>query len=212
MPWFAAPPAGLITVSDGALHLVDKDGDANNLTEVTTLGPRAASAPFYPNAHAWTGGGYFEARIRYTSHTNNWPAFWLFGQATAQVWPGSACPQLQTEWDIADNFGPAVDEWVFATHDNTSDRCGITDHPVLQRVSTGLDLSEWHVFAGRWQDGQLCHYLDNEQVGCLSVPSTFGDPMFLILSSRIGCINPGCDGTRPAEVSMDVDWVRVWQR
>ena len=217
MPWFSAPPAGLVTVSDGQLHLVDRAGDASEITEVTTLGPRSASAPYYPNAQTWTGGGYFEARIRYTSETNNWPAFWLFGQALAQVWqPGgsghAACPQLQTEWDIVDNFGPAADEWIYATNDNTNERCQTDDHPVVQPVSTGQDLSQWHTFAGRWQDGQLCHYLDNTEVGCLPVPSTFGDPMFLILTTRIGCFGGGCDGVTPAQVSMDVDWVRVWQR
>ncbi|HET6951477.1 MAG TPA: transposase [Acidimicrobiales bacterium] len=194
-----------------------RDGDASGITEVTTLGPRSASAPFYPDAQTWTGEGYFEARIRYTSETNNWPAFWLFGQALAQVWqPGgsgdAACPQLQTEWDIVDNFGPAADEWIYATHDNTSERCQTEDHPVVQPVPTGQDLSQWHTFAGRWQDGQLCHYLDNAEVGCLPVPNTFGVPMFLIFTTRIGCIGDGCDGSRPTQVSMDVDWVRVWQR
>lgn len=215
MPWFPEPPAGRITVADGQLHLVDNKTDTSLATEIMTLGQRCDTCtPYhYPAAHTWQGG-YFEARLRYTDTAWSWPAFWLFGQEAAQRYPDPGCPILQSEWDMMENRTSPNDVFDAHIHRNTSSFCGVPDTDTPVTYDTNVNLSDWHTYGARWQEGQLCHYIDGNEIpgGCVLAPASFTQPMFLVLGIAHDCQAPTNCKHPPTTVTIDVDWVKVWQR
>jgi hypothetical protein len=67
------------------------------------------------------------------------------------------------------------------------------------------------VWADRCQDGGLCTYMDDALVHCTPAYDTAAQPMHLVFTIAYLDDCAGC-GPRPAELEMQVDWVRVWQR
>jgi hypothetical protein len=202
-------------------------------TYISTAGTRRASPePNYPDMKAWQGG-YFEARIRYTANEWVWPTFWLFSRQKTENWPNRVCPpaaKLVSEWDILDsgrfnvNHAWARDHYHGALHRNTpyqGNWCGVADD---QRIYTeerlaGMDLTQWHVWAGRWIQrwdgtGQMCNYVDDIEIGCHETYDTTSQPMVV----NLAILNNGhllCTGCAPPagtpNLYIDVDWVRVSQ-
>jgi hypothetical protein len=229
--WETHPPyttsyPGSVSVTNGILSL--KTGSATNYewAGVSTSGPRSNTEPNYPRMKAWQGG-YFEARLRYTRSEWSWPALWLFSAAKSEAWPGENCAYLDAEWDIMENgvengwqHRPAGD-WFFTNmHRNTSDGtpdgyCGTANEarPFSQNMTGVVDLSDWHIWGGRWIGNQLCAYLDNQQLHCDTAYDSMAQPMELHLDMAFlgGCQSQSWCGPRPTELQMDVDWVRVWQ-
>ncbi|HET6953449.1 MAG TPA: hypothetical protein VFI47_23935 [Acidimicrobiales bacterium] len=211
------------TVAGGLLTLRTSAANGYEWGYLASTGPRVDGEPSYPFVSAWQEG-YVEARLRFSNHRWARPAFWMFSQAKTEAWPGEDCSRLNAEWDIMENGiemgdgSRAANNWAVSvihrnTTDNTTDGyCGIGDQ---QRVVTtpywGVDLSGWHTWAGRWTAGELCTYLDDALVHCTPTYDTTAQPMHLVFT--IGYLNncAGC-GPRPAEMDMQVDWVRVWQR
>jgi hypothetical protein len=223
--WATAPFGGSLpgTVADGALTLRTTAANNYNWGHLASTGPRSTSEPNYPGAKAWQEG-YFEARIRFTDNPWSWPAFHLFSMAKTEAFPGEDCTRLTAEWDIMENGVPNRDgtkpasSWYFtALHRNTGDGtddgyCGIPDtQRTVERDFTGTNLSDWHVWAGRWTANQLCTYLDNVEIQCMTPYDTMPQPQHLIFTMQYLQNCGGCP-PRPASLEMQVDWVRVWQQ
>lgn len=210
------------TVSNGVLTLRAQTANANKWGIVGTTGPPADDGVRLPEAESWQGG-FFEARIRYTDNPWAWAGFWMLSTAKANAWPDEDCTHLNSEWDIMENGAQHVDgshpasEWSFtALHRNTSDGtpdgyCGIPD---VQRTygehHPDKDLSDWHVWSGHWTETEMCTYLDGVELTCMPPYDSTHQPMHLILSIDYLHRCTGCP-PRPAELMMQVDWVRVWQ-
>ncbi len=219
-PWYVAPPAGAVTVSDGTLKLTSRASDGYPNLEITTLGQRTSTPPRqYPNSTTFQQG-YFEARMRYTDSPHSWPAFWLFGEHRAQTYPESPCPVLQGEWDIMENHQPPNDGFHAGTLFNTSSSCGQAQQLRQFETFVGFNLADWHTYGGLWtEDGDLCSYVDGVLAGCLEPYDTINQPMLIQFSQGGHCAaweddptKPGdCDLPKPAEIVTEVDWVRVWQ-
>jgi hypothetical protein len=189
---------------------------------VASTGPRVATEPNYPFLASWQEG-YFEARVRYSNEAWAWPAFWLFGGAKVEAWPGEDCRYLNAEWDIMEN-GVQNDDgnhpanaWSFtALHRNTTDGTddGYCGQPDVQQSygqhHPGEDLSDWHVWGGLWIDDLLCTYLDGEVIGCMAGYDSTSQAMHIVFSILYLKECAGC-GERPPELWLQVDWVRVWQ-
>jgi hypothetical protein len=202
-------------------------------TYISSAGPRRADAePNYPDMKSWRGG-YFEARIRYAANQWTWPTFWLFSAQKTENWPVRVCPplaKLVAEWDILDSgrFNPNTvwtrDYYHGALHRNTpyeGDWCGVPDeqHIYTDERLAGMDLTQWHVWAGRWIEhwdggGQMCTYVDDIEIGCHETYDTTAQPMVI----NLAILHNGhlrCDGCSPPagtpNLYIDVDWVRVSQ-
>jgi beta-glucanase (GH16 family) len=223
--WAGAPFVDSLpaTVADGILTLRSTAANGHQWGYLATTGPRIEGEPSYPYAAAWQEG-YVEARVRYSNDRWARPAMWMFSMAKTEAWPGEDCSLLNAEWDIMENgidvgdgSRPANDWVTSAIHRNTTDNtpdgyCGLPDvHQYASTPSRGVDLSSWHTWAGRWTAAELCTYVDDVLVHCLPTYDTTAQPMHLVLS--IGYLG-ACTGCPPppAEMEMQVDWVRVWQR
>ncbi len=226
---FSALHPGSVAVANGLLTM--KVGEITNYdwAIVSTAGPRSAGEPSYPKMKAWREG-YFEARLRYTDSEWSWPAFWLFSAAKSEAWPGEHCPSkggyFNAEWDMMENgvqngwqHRPAGDWYARVIHKNTTDNtpdgyCAAKDEDrQFAKDYTGkADLSAWHTWGGRWIGNELCTYLDNQLIDCTTAFDTMAQPMELHLDINYLGTCPSWCGTKPKQLEMQVDWVRVWQR
>jgi beta-glucanase (GH16 family) len=222
--WATAAFGGSLPPSeaDGRMTIRTTAENAHQWGYVASTGPRVGTEPSYPFAQSWRRG-YFEARIRFTETHWIWPAFWLFSMAKSEAWPGEDCRFLNAEWDIMeagignlDGTRPATSSTYSVIHRNTTDGtgdgyCGIPDETRFFRTEDpGGDLADWHVWAGRWTDDELCTYLDQQLLGCLDPYDSTDQPMHLVFTVlyRAECL--GCS-ERPPVLQMHIDWVRVWQ-
>ena len=223
--WAVAAHGGPLqpTVSGGVMTLRTTAANGYNWGYVASTGPRLASEPSYPFMRAWQEG-FFEARLRYTDDPWSWPAFWLYSAATTEAWPGENCARRSSEWDIMENGvanwdgeRPASHWNVSVIHRNTTDGtpdgyCGQSDET---RVFIGevphVDLSQWHTWGGRWEGDELCTYLDGIEIQCMAAYDSTDQPMHIVFTILYLRSCAEC-GPRPAELQMQVDWVRVWQR
>lgn len=232
--WSTRPPfttyhPGSVTAANGLITL--KTGTISNYewAHISTDGPRSSTEPNYPKMKAWREG-YFEARIRYTDSEWSWPAFWLFSASKVEAWPGENCPAkggfYNAEWDMMENgvqngwqHRPASSWYVRVIHKNTSDGtsdgyCGTPDEDrQFAKDYTGqAKLSDWHTWGGRWIGDELCTYLDNQLINCITAFDTMRQPMVMNIDIAFLGNCPSWCGTKPKELELQVDWVKVWQR
>ena len=222
--WATAPFGGSLapSVGGGALTLRSTAANAYRWGYLASTGPRRAGEPSYPDARAFREG-YVEARLRYTDDPWAWPAFWLFSMAKTEAWPGEDCRSLNAELDVMENGVENADgsrpasSWYFGNlHRNTGDGtadgyCGTPDSMrPLSRPVPGVNLSDWHVWAGRWTADEVCTYLDGVELGCVPTYDSTAQPMHLTFTIQYLPACAGC-GARPRELRLQVDWARVWQ-
>jgi beta-glucanase (GH16 family) len=191
-----------------------------------STGPRQAQEPNYPSALSWQEG-YFEARLRFTDDPWAWPAFWLFSMAKTEAWPQIICPpigQYTSEWDMmegglnnVDGSQPAARSTHSVLHRNTRNGsggpwCGVEDTSAsIHHVSPAVNLADWHTWGGLWTEDEVCLYLDDALIGCLPTYDTTAQPMHLIFTINFAGLCGDCP-PKPAQLQMEVDWVRVWQQ
>lgn len=224
---FSGTPGG-VTVANGVATIRDVPGDTWTWNTLGTYG-RYEDGPLhdrdeinFPNATTFQEG-YFEARLRFTDNEWSWPAFWLYslhGTEYGNDRTGTACDVLNSEWDIMEagigntsgNF-PASRSAYTVLHRNTSGACGQDDetNPVQTIAPEGVNYSDWHTWSGKWTAEEVCYYLDGVQLECVPTYDTTDQPMVVVLSQSFSAHCGGC-GAKPPELTMDVDWVRVWQR
>lgn len=223
--WQNAPFGGgaPATVSSGAMVLTSTP---TAWAYAGSTGPRQAQEPNYPSAAAWEQG-YFEARLRFTDDPWAWPAFWLFSMAKTEAWPEVICPptgEYTSEWDMmegglnnTDGTRPASRSTYSVLHRNTEAGssgpwCGVEDTSAsIHHLSPTVNLADWHTWGGLWTEDQVCLYLDDAQIGCLPTYDTTAQPMHLIFTINFAGLCGSCP-PKPAQLQMEVDWVRVWQK
>jgi len=203
--WYepAAPGADLY-VEDGSLRLLSRRANGYRTRDVTTrLSARKARSFRH---------GYFEARMRWTSGRGAWPSFWLFSTSSANQ---RECPPLIAELDIFEGDGALPAGHYGTLHRNTSSRCGVPDS-VNSNYSTndvGFDLSrDWHVYAALWTETEVRWFVDGRELKRWGTFDSTDQDMFLILRMDAWDGQWAVDSTTPNTLSLDVDWVRVWQQ
>jgi len=142
--------------------------------------------------------GYFEARIRVNSAGGLNNAFWLMNPKRPDDVPG------QFEIDIVEAKYP--NRAYFSVHSWSG------EHSSISKLWTApVDLSaDFHVYAMDWSPQRLIFYVDGiERWRAERSIDTEAYPIRLstAVASFAGIITDVLDGT-----SMDIDWVRVWQR
>jgi beta-glucanase (GH16 family) len=222
--WATAPYGSSLppTVTNGVLTLKATAANDYMWGHIASTGPRSDTEPSYPRQRSWREG-YFEARIRYTDSPWAWPAFWLFSMAKAEAWPDENCWFLNSEWDIMENGVQNSDgtrpanSWYFTSlHRNTKDGtadgyCGQSDTERGYGKDLTPKLSDWHVWAGLWTADGLCTYLDDVPVQCVEPFDSTSQAMHLTFTMQYLSECTGCP-SRPNELAIQVDWVRVWQK
>lgn len=212
-PWYLDSwDDGMVSVENSVLRLTSSDSfpDAPSAS-LSSLGPRSEGVPHYPDAGSWQEG-YFEARIKFTGHARSYPGFWMLSTAHPNTWPDeSQCPLLRCEWDIMElglsSSDPRRVTWMNSWDNNLEGLCetAATVETNRRDLPASVDLSDWHVWGGLWKDGRLTQFIDGVPMISRAAPASFNQPMYLILMADRHTT------TGLPEMSLWVDWVRVWQ-
>jgi hypothetical protein len=187
---------GNAAVGDGELHLVaEPDRDGGYRSGAVSTADNAFGFPqpgFRPFSYTY---GFLEVRLRAPTAPGMWPAVWQM-----PVGGGG-----HDEMDLM--------EYIRGYAYMTLHGPQAAGNPVWGQAQVQVpDLAtSHHVFGADWEPGRLTWYLDGRQVGSTTrgVPSV---PEFVQANLQIGgLVGPsGPDQRWP--VSMDVDYVRVYQR
>jgi hypothetical protein len=206
--WFLQRPFGFSTlsssnVSEQSGYLTIKgDGVGPNMS-ILTVGPGGTG-------FTESGGGYFEARIRFdgakpSGAGSGWPSFWTM--ANEHLY-GPATHYLETDFMeyFGGRFGGTTTHYGATAHDWT----GTTSTFATKNIEGASD-GNWHVFGALWTPttlgngtGSWKFYLDG--VPEYTVTYTAGAPNSIGDSDHLPVILGTAQGW-----PMDVDWVHVWK-
>lgn len=190
-----------IQVSDGTLKITARkeyyNGKAYTSGRINTLGKQEFKY------------GKIEARMKLPRFAGIWPAFWTLGANYSSVgWP--ACGEMDIMEAINDN------NIVFAnlhwSYNNSQ-----ADTQNGRNYDVG-DRTEWHTYGMEWSENSASFYVDDYVYQTYSISTSaqmeeFRKKQFIILNLAVGGQLPGynIDNTQfPA--TMEVDWVRVYQK
>lgn len=163
----------------------------------------------------WTGRyGYYEIRMKVPAGRGLWPAFWL--NPEDQRWP----PEIDVV-EIVDNGRDTTRASFHILHG-----LGAKGAPVnFTRLNKwgayrpGFDYADgYHVFAVEWTKGGVRHYVDDVLVADRAFQwkhndGTDGGPAHVLVNLAVGGQWPG----PPVDLSvfpasLEIDYIRVWQR
>jgi hypothetical protein len=207
------PTAEEAFVSNGTLKLVSKR--ANGYRDVVV-----STDPTQARTSAWQEG-YFEGRIKLTGGRGAFPAFWLL--SSTHRWnpnyPRPACSLptcLGAELDIFEGQGVEPTVFYGTLHRNSASAYGGDQlNGNSNRQNTGRNLyGDWHTFSAKWTSTSVTWYLDDQPLMTTGTYDSTPQKMFMLLNSMAGGWASGNtpDSTTPADLVMEYDWVRVWQR
>jgi beta-glucanase (GH16 family) len=194
-----------VTVSNGNLNLtainVPRDGKAYQSGLITSK--------------ALYGPGRFEVRTNLPTTQGMWPAFWL--NANNVDWPKGG------EIDILENRGSQPNLVSSAYHwqvSQTQPCCDGHQYVFKERTysgpSSGNYHNEHHTYAVEWEENQLRFYVDGSLYHSVTENSNrpiYETPKNIIVNLAVGGDFGGDpDGSTVFPQTMQVDYVRVWQK
>lgn len=180
-----------VVVSDGLCHLVIRKQE--RVKGVPWTAASISTAQFRQQY------GYFEARIRYAGASGANNAFWL-DTGTVDAGPGK-----HFEIDINEGHFPAD------LNLNFHDWSGETDHPDAKKLSLAGDLSQgFHVYGFEWNEHEIAWYIDDKEIWRQPITTGPGQTRVILGTMVMRWAGPVTDSL--ANKSMDVDWVRVYQK
>ncbi|MDX2233096.1 MAG: glycoside hydrolase family 16 protein [Hyphomonadaceae bacterium] len=151
--------------------------------------------------------GVWEARIRLPAVKGAWPAFWMLNRYGG--WP----PEI----DVVDNYhaGRDANRLIAGGRITETTGFGPDDGPLGGHVFPFPIGGVYRTYAVEWTRRTITFYVDDVAFWREPTPRNFHDPMYLLINLAV--IGPGAnwaDKPDPAldEITMDVDWVRVWRR
>ncbi|HJK96327.1 MAG TPA: glycoside hydrolase family 16 protein [Polyangiaceae bacterium LLY-WYZ-14_1] len=162
----------------------------------------------------WTYGR-FEARARLPRGQGLWPAIWMLPSDTVYgTWAASG------EIDIMELVGHESSR-VHGTLHYGGEFPANTSSGDSFDLSSGTFADGFHTFAVEWEEGEIRWYVDGRlyqtQTEWYSeggaFPAPFDRDFHLILNVAVGGNWPGApDLTTPFPQTMEVDWIRVYER
>lgn len=153
--------------------------------------------------------GRMEAKMKLPSFTGAWPAFWMLGGNYSTVgWP--ACGEIDIMEAI--NTESKIYGTVHWSYQN--------NHAESGGNISGIDRTQWHVYAVEWTKNQIKWYVDDKNFYTQDISDEaemeeFRRNYFIIFNLAIGGTWPGftIDNTAfPSKSTMEVDYVRVYQK
>lgn len=185
-------------------------------SEISSKGLLATSARVktdtasYYSALNGTPYGFYEIRAQIPCVAGAWPAIWMMGQNGA--WPDRG------EIDIMEWFGRyfvGTEQVQSGVH--TKNRFGETSI-YAKKTLTGL-CSGYHTYQLLWTATSLTMGVDGVQIFSYNKPAgagvadwPFDQPAFLILNVAVGGnLGGNVDSGLLPQMSLSVDWVKVWQ-
>jgi hypothetical protein len=207
--WFnhKRPPMENISASGSALSLVWRDSQESSDTSITTMSHDGH------HAHAWHYG-YFEARLRWDVVKGAWPAFWLIpveggSDASKSAKETGELDVFEGQGDHPTTFYGTIHDWV------DGKRVASTSNSNSFQLPAGTDLSAYHTYGLLWEPGKVTWYFDNQPLHSETTYPIFDKQhYYLILGMQEGANWRAGDrtGVTAHSMTMNVDWVRVWQK
>ncbi len=170
--------------------------------------------------------GRVEARIKLPTATATWPAFWMMGSACDTTVNGATngYDVLPTNWSSCgeiDIMEHKNDETQICSNLFWDTRIGVypwASGSIASNATwtTGVDVSQYHVYAFEWNSTTMTWYLDGRAIKTQDCSSAsmeeFRQPFFILLNLAIA---GQFTGTTPVQsqfpIYMYVDYVRVYQ-
>ena len=147
--------------------------------------------------------GYFEIRSKIPLGVGVWPAFWML--ANNGGWP----PEI----DVLEGRGQRPGDVAMTTH------WRIPATGFVQRC--GFDFSvpnawvDFHDYGVLWERDRLVYFIDRKPVSDIKVPSSFEDPMYMIVNLAMGAKLFGgvgfVDAQSPPVVEFQIDRISAYQ-
>jgi len=206
--WFNHKPTPLsnVFVSSSILSLVWRAGQGSDATSISTL---SHDAQYF---RAWRYG-YFEARMRWNVVNGAWPSFWLIPvqDATGKaVYDGV---RRTGEIDVFEGMGDEPHTFYGTLHEWINFHSApVSDNAF--HLAPNIDLSQFHTYGLLWVPGRVTWYIDNKPLRSEETPGIFDvQDFFLVLGMQEGrdWTLGNRDDVSAQAISMEVDWVRVWQ-
>ena len=193
---------------------------ANDKLSITARHEKLASAPdfggqAYTSGRLYTKGkfeftyGFVEVRAKLPCGLGTWPAIWMLG--TTEGWPE------QGEIDIMEHSGMKKGEVLASLHTGAFNWPKNTQISAPTRVETVCDA--FHNYQLTWDADRIVIGVDNKNFLQFANPKDgdhqkwpFSDPHYLILNVAIGGMMGGPVDNKIFPVTMEVDYVRIYQR
>ena len=169
----------------------------------------------YSSARLYTHGkfeftyGFVEVRAKLPCGLGTWPAIWMLG--TGGDWPEEG------EIDVMEHVGRSKGEVLGSLHTgayNWPNKTQITAKRIVPDVC-----DTFHNYQLTWDAGHMMIGIDNQNYMRFAKPKNathaqwpFDDPQYLILNLAIGGMLGGPVDDKIFPATMEVDYVRVYQR
>jgi beta-glucanase (GH16 family) len=208
--WYNQKHAPLrnISAAGSILSLTWRRGQDAEDTSITTLSRDAQ------HFKAWRYG-YFEARMRWNVVKGAWPAFWLIPvqNATGQdVYDGT---KRSGEIDVFEGLGDHPHTFYGTIHEWINSKTDHASRDNTFRLPRDADMSQFHTYGLLWIPGKVTWYFDNRPLHTEETPAIVDkQDFFLVLSMQEGQDWKYGDlsGVTAPSMTLNVDWVRVWQK
>jgi beta-glucanase (GH16 family) len=168
-------------------------------------GQRYTSARLVTRGKATWTYGFFEVRARLPCGVGTWPAIWTLG--SGGVWPDDG------EIDLMEQVGSNPSRVFSTVHTRVSGGTGTGGEIQLPDACTAF-----HDYQLHWTSDALVLGVDGRQVYRYDNPRTgrdrwpFDAPQYLLLNIAIGGVLGGTVDDRIFPRTLEVDYVRVYQR
>ncbi len=140
--------------------------------------------------------------------------------------------EFRAKMDKGNGFGPAILLWpaserwpidgeidIFESALGERDHANFTLHYGYDNSQIGHslqgDFSQWHTWAMEWQPDHITYWIDGQKLWTTTnkaaIPTT---PMHMAIqldAGQAGWWIPGRDANSPAEISLHVDWMKVYK-
>jgi beta-glucanase (GH16 family) len=182
---------------------------ANSIVSIVNKPAEHTQRDLMTRSKAWQFG-YFEMRARYTRNTSAWASIWMMSDHWIRT---GDCTTLKVcEFDIVETFHNLENPTTYRSHSstlhrNTSSYCGLPDEhrDPSWTNDVGFELAEnWRTYAGLWTAAECSTYVDGKICKKWPVYDSTNQPMRVFLGMW--------SHSYSAEVKLDVDWFKVWQK
>jgi hypothetical protein len=208
--WFSSQIAPLenISANGSVLSLTWTRSQSAPDTSITTL------AADRHHAQAWRYG-YFEVRMRWNPVNGAWPAIWMIPVQDAtreNVYDGV---RRSGEIDIFEGQGDQPRKYFGTVHEWVDSRVDQASRDNSFSLPPDADMRQFHTYAVLWVPGKVTWYFDNRPLHTEKTPPVMDKQDFylvLTMQEGMGWKVGDTSGSTADRMTMDVDWVRVWQR
>jgi hypothetical protein len=208
--WFSHQhsPLSNISVSSSVLSLAWHRNQGSSDTSIETLAHDGG------HFQAWRYG-YFEARMKWDAVKGAWPAFWLLPVEDATGADVHNGQRESGEMDVFEGSGETPHAYYGTIHRWLNGKEVAANKKNRFQVSEEVDYSEFHTYGLLWLPGTVTWYLDNLPLHSEKTYDIFDKEQYSLVFSMQEGVNwkPGdTSGLQKDKLTLNVDWVRVWQK